>query len=456
MKTEIEQMSPSEPVQDVKAAETNIEVKQEPPQHPSLASSLMRGDRVLWGIYFLLIVISIVEMFSASSTLTYKAASTSDPTFRHIRHILFGLVVMIVSQNMGRKAFPGWGFLIYILGMILVILLPVLGTDMKGAHRDILGIQPVELIKIGTVLLVAMLITQPDIWYQRLGAFFRHNTPLKRYLLLLFTVALPCIFMAPQNLSSAIIIGLASFFLMFLGEVPWRYLWRTLTIVAIVGALGIAALYGLHAYTESCHEQGVKPINLGLVNRAYTWENRLFGNENKPLWEQDVDGDNSQVIHAHMALANSYPFGRFIGNSKLRDYLPEAYSDYIYAIIFEELGWEGATFVLFLYAFLLWRCYIIARKSRNFYHRLIMVGLPLIILIQALIHIGVCTGAMFVTGQPLPLISRGGSSIIFTSLSFGLMFAMSRIIENEGAGEEETPAADNTILNNSQTNEITS
>ena len=439
MNYEIEKKSPTEPVQDVKATETKIEVNQEPPQHASLASQLMRGDRVLWGIYFILIAISIVEMFSASSTLAYKSASTSDPTFRHIRHILFGLFVIIISQNMGRKAFPGWGFLIYSLGMILVVLLPFLGTDMKGAHRDILGIQPVELIKIGTIMLVSMLITQPDIWYQRMGAFFRHNTPLKRVLLLLVTIALPCIFMAPQNLSSAIIIGLAAFFLMFIGEVPWRYLWRTLSVVAVLGALGIAALYGLHAYTESCRDQGVKPMSLGVVNRAYTWEGRLFDSDRKPLWEQDINGDNSQVIHAHMALANSYPMGRFIGNSKLRDYLPEAYSDYIYAIIFEETGWIGATFILFLYLFLLWRCYIIARRSRNLFHRLIMIGLPLIILIQALIHIGVCTGAMFVTGQPLPLISRGGSSIIFTSLSFGLMFAMSRIIENETSETETAP-----------------
>lgn len=444
MKPEIEQMSPSEPVQHVKAAETRIEENQEPPQHASLASSMMRGDRVLWGIYFILIFISIVEMYSASSTLAYKSASASDPTFRHVRHILIGLCVIIVSQNMGRKAFPGWGFLIYGLGMILVVLLPFLGNSMKGAHRDILGIQPVEFIKIGTIMLAAMLITRHDIWYQRLGAYFRHNTALKRYLLLLVTVALPCLFMAPQNLSSAIIIGLASFFLMFIGEVPWRYLWRTLMVVAIAGALGIAALYGLHVYTESCGEQGIKPISLGPVNRAYTWESRLFGSDSKPLWEQDMNGDNSQVIHAHMALANSYPFGRFIGNSKLRDYLPEAYSDYIYAIIFEEIGWIGATFILFLYLFLLWRCYIIARRSHNLFHRLIMIGLPLIIVIQALIHIGVCTGAMFVTGQPLPLISRGGSSIIFTSLSFGLMFAMSRIIENEAHDEEGSPITQNT------------
>jgi cell division protein FtsW len=144
-----------------------------------------------------------------------------------------------------------------------------------------------------------------------------------------------------------------------------------------------------------------------------------------------------------MAIANSYPLGRFIGNSKMRDFLPEAFSDYIFAIIFEEGGPLMALFVLLLYLILFVRCYVLSRRTESPYIRLIMLGLPLIIVIQALIHIGVCTGAMFVTGQPLPLISRGGSSIIGTSISFGILLALSRIIRQEQLERAEL-AAENT------------
>ncbi len=126
----------------------------------------------------------------------------------------------------------------------------------------------------------------------------------------------------------------------------------------------------------------------------------------------------------------------------MRDYLPEAYSDYIYSIIFEELGILGASLVMLLYFILFWRCYRLSRKTEDQFKRLVMISLPLMIVIQALMHIGVCTDAMFVTGQPLPLISRGGMAIMSTSAIFGLLFGLSYDIireeNNRNAVEAET------------------
>ena len=185
-------------------------------------------------------------------------------------------------------------------------------------------------------------------------------------------------------------------------------------------------------------ESGI--ANSKVLGRVITWSNRIYDHSGKPLWEEDINGKKSQEIYSHMAIANSYPFGRFIGNSKMRDFLPEAFSAYIFAIIFEEGGPVMATLVLLLYLTLFIRCYVLSRRTESPYIRLMMLGLPLIIVIQALIHIGVCTGAMFVTGQPLPLISRGGSSIIGTSISFGILLALSRLIRQEQQERAELEA----------------
>lgn len=408
--------------------------EQRPPKQASLTSTLVRGDWMLWSIYGILALISVVEMFSASSLLTLRAASASDPVFRHISFILVGLLAVVLFQNASLLSIQKWGQLIYVGGVLLLVLLPVLGTQMKGAQREIFGIQPVELAKLGTMMMLCALITTSDTVLQRSWAFFRTQTELRRYYVLLGVFLLPSLFVAPQNLSSALIICFASLAVLFLGQVRGSYLWRTLLVAAAAAAVALAALYGLYKYMEahpSKVERDELAETLGPIDRAMTWADRIYGHDDVPLWKQDPSGEKAQEIYSHMALANSYPFGRFLGNSRLRDFLPEAYSDYIFAILFEETGFIGAGFVLLLYLLLLARAYWLSRRTQDVYVRLLMVALPLIMVIQALLHIGVCTGAMFVTGQPLPLMSRGGSSIALTSVSFGLMLALSRIIESE-------------------------
>ena len=406
----------------------------EQPTAASFSSTLMRGDRTLWGIYLALIVISIVEMYSASSMLTYKAASFSDPVFRHIRHLLLGMVFIVFFQNASLVAIRQWGNLLYWGGLLLLLLLPFLGTQMKGAYRDVFGIQPVEPVKLGTMLLLCELLTVGNVVIQHFHSWFRIKTERQRYWLLLLVVGVVGIPIAAQNLSSGLIIAFASLALMYLGKVRNLYLVYTILGVLAVALVSCALLFWQHSYNEQCREKGEEILRLSFpLHRAHIWADRLYDGHDAPLWEQDQTGEKAQEIYAHMALANSYPLGRGPGNSRLRDFLPEAFSDYIYAIIFEEMGFLGALLVLVLYLWLLWRCYQLSRRTEHVYIRLLMISLPLIMVIQALIHIGVCTGAMFVTGQPLPLLSRGGSSIIFTSISFGLMFALSRIIENEDA-----------------------
>lgn len=397
--------------------------------------SIMRGDNWIWGIYWLLFFISVIEMFSASSRLVYKSLTSTDPVFRHMEFLFWGLGAVLIFQSLNAKAIRNWGVLLYLLGIGGLIMLPVMGRTVNGAVRDVAGLQPAEFCKVGLMMTLCLAITTSDDFYYRFS-LFRKNVQLYRFWFYLFIAGAVGLPIMTQNLSTALIIGMASLSVLWVGGVKALYIRRTLYCLLIVGGIGAAALFGLHEWDVSNVTANKEYVDLGPLNRAHTWASRIFDKDDIPLADQRPNDDNAQVIHAHMALANSYPFGKFIGNSQLRDLLPEAYSDYIYAIIFEETGFIGALFVMLLYLVLLGRCFYLSDKTSDPYVRLLMIALPTIMTIQALMHIGVCTDAMFVTGQPLPLISRGGSSILLTSVSFGIILALSRIVKAEREANE--------------------
>lgn len=401
----------------------------------TFAGSIMRGDSKIWIIYVVLVCVSFVEIFSATAQLANKAANASDPAFSHIKNLFVGFIILLLTQSMSMKSFRAWDKTLYFLGLIFFIVTIVMGTQQKGAARSIAGFQPVELCKIGTITMLCAAITAKDFTYQRLS-LYRSRTRYRRYWTYLILIGIVAIPVATQNLSSALIIIMACFGILFLAGTKGKYLINTLLAGLIAGGIIAGSLFIVYkanhsGVSEEQVEEGASSEGFALdkiLGRSTTWANRLFDHSDKPLWEEDMGGKKSQEIYSHMAIANGYPVGQFIGNSRLRDFLPEAFSDYIFAIIFEEWGFLPASLIPILYLLLLARCYYLSRQTESLYIRLIIVGLPLIMVIQALIHIGVSTGAMFVTGQPLPLISRGGSSIIATSASFGMILALSRLI----------------------------
>lgn len=404
----------------------------------SFFSLLMKGDNWLWGVYCALVFISVIEMASATSRLTWRTESTDNPLYEHTKMLIFGFFAFVfLFQNFTSRhvnLIKVLGVLAYVVGIVLMALLPIFGREVNGAKRDIFGVQPVEICKLGLVVVITAITALKDADLQRF-VLFRNHTKRKKFYLMLALTGVACLGIFSQNLSSCLILGAASFSIMFLGGVSPKYLGLSLAVLGVAGSLFLGSLYGLHAYHMS--NNGAR-IELGPLNRAHTWEHRIFDGDTTPLWEQKINDDNMQVMYAHMAIANSDAVGTFVGNSVMRDHLPEAYSDYIYAIIFEETGVAGAAIVMGLYFLLLFRCYFISLKTEDPFKRLLMVALPLIIIIQALVHMGVCTDAMFVTGQPLPLISRGGMSVLATSVSFGFLFGLSANIANEKnkAGKE--------------------
>lgn len=404
----------------------------------------MGGDNWIWGIYCILIFISIIEMASASSRLAYRQITNDNPLTGHVQYLIIGFFAFVWGfQNLTRANIK-WvkllGIACYLLGVTLMCALPVLGVSSNGAFRAIGGFQPVELAKTGAILCLCVAITAPNEDY-RLSFFLKDpkKTEFRRYIFMLIMLALAAIPIAIQNLSSALILGFTALGIMFLGEVKFKYLFRTILILGSLGGLFVGSLFGLHQLNASSEAGGGSHhTDLGLLSRANTWEYRLFHGDSTPLWEQSLNDENTQVLCAHMAIANSNMIGKFFGESQLRDHLPEAYSDYMYAIIFEETGILGAAFVMLLYLGLLFRCYKLSLRTKDQLTRLLMVGLPLIIVIQALIHMGVCTDAMFVTGQPLPLISKGGMSTMATSACFGILLGLSSAIEREEADKHNS------------------
>ncbi len=391
----------------------------------------MKGDWLLWLIYFIFLIVSVVEMYSASSSLAYRVDNNSAPVYQHALMLIGGFLLVVVVQNLHRESIRLWGHIFFFLGVFLLIVTALFGRNIQGAHRDIGGIQPSELLcKDGLLIFLCSYISKH--YSPTLKGFTRNQ-----YFIMLGLILCVCGPIFFQNLSTALIIGAVCFGTMLLGRVQWRYLRNTAISLIAAGGLFLGALFLVHMDDASRADSGQPQRDLYVLNRAHTWSGRIFEHDDTPLWEQDPSGRSSQEIYAHMAIANSYPTPSGPGGSQLRDYLPEAYSDYLFAIIFEELGIVGAAFVVALYLILLLRAYFIARKCDDPFYKLLMVSLALLITLQALIHVGVCTGAMFVTGQPLPFLSRGGSSILGMSVAYGVMIAISRHVELQELRKQE-------------------
>lgn len=414
----------------MESVETHTEARK-----PQSLFKLLAGDKVIGGIYLVLIAISALEMFSASAILVYRfGAVPSAYAYEHMQFLIGGLILLVFAQRMSFTAIKQWGVLIYAFGALGMLVTIGMGESHQGAARSLLGfIQPVEFCKLGAIMLIAQLITTKNASYTK-WPIFKKRTELKRYLFMLLMAAVVILPVASQNMSSGIIIGLSVCALFFLGNVRLKYMGWTALTLAVVGGIFLFYLHTVYLNNVDSGKTGDQVAGLG---RIPTWANRIYDKPEGEIWDYDIDGKYSQVVLSHMAVANSYPLGKFLGNSTVRDYLPEAYSDYIFAIIFEEWAFWGAGLLVILYLSLLLRVYWISTQTDDLLKKLLLLGLSLQITIQALIHMGVCTGAMFVTGQPLPLISRGGSSIVCTSFNIGILLALAKIIQQEKALQEQ-------------------
>ena len=396
--------------------------------------NIFKGDKVIWMIFFFLCIISIMEVFSSSSSLTYDKSSYWGPVIKHVGILLVGIFVMIIVQNIDCKYFKVATPFLLIISAITLIWVLVAGQATNGAQRwiSLFGIQfqPSEIAKGTIVLSVAQILSA-----MQTEEGTEENT--FKYVL---TVCIPLMgLIVFENLSTAMLIGIVVVGMMFYGGVALKKIGQLVGGVALLGVVALVLIMLVGKEEEvipndknNLTEQVVKTEESAsfiekMFHRAGTWKGRIrkfISNEEVPPEEFDLDND-SQIGHANIAIASSEIVGKGPGNSEERDLLPQAFSDFIYAIIIEELGLAGGIFVMFLYIFLLWRAGRIADRCVNFFPAFLVMGLALLLVCQAMFNMMVAVGLAPVTGQPLPLISKGGTSTIINCIFIGAMLSVS-------------------------------
>ncbi len=390
-----------------------------------LANKLFRGDRVIWIIFMFLCAISLVEVFSATSTLTYKQANHWAPIVRHASFLLAGVAAVLILHNIPTKVFS-LGVLLLPASIILLAITPFVGVEVNGAKRWLdIGFlfQPSEIAKLSCVIFVAFflskrkLLTEKQIFYT-----------------ILIGTGLVCGIIFLDNISTAVMLFGICFLMMFIGQLPFKYLFG----LAASCLLGVTLLVSL-MFIVPDHIWG----DIGF-NRVVTAKSRLLEFVPEESAEFDpktykITDENYQVSHAKIAIARGGTglFGQLPGHGQQRDFLPQAYSDFIYAIIIEEMGVIGGLFVLFLYIVLLVRVGMIARKCEKLFPKFLVLGCGLLVVVQALANMAVAVNLIPVTGQPMPLVSRGGTSTVISCIYFGIILSVSRFGAHMDDEEEE-------------------
>ncbi len=387
--------------------------------------NLANIDRTYWWLFALLIAVAIIALFSASSTLVYSHHSALGPIGQQMFFIVLGVIAAFGIQYIPSYWVRFGGYALLGLSTLLVYSTMIPGNPLvvtiNGAARwvRIAGItfQPSELAKLSLIIVVADQLARIRSEADKSKYFYR-------------TLIIAAIVMLPimaSNLSTAVLIGLIIFCLWVLARIPWRY---TLSVVGIA----IIALCLGYAIVEFGFVRPGRPMH-GPFKRATTWVSRIDRHLNLSNDKSQIANDkyvltdeNIQEVYASVAIARggASPLGVLPGNSKERDYLPLAFADYIFAIIVEESGVLGAGFVIFLYLAILFRACNISSRYSDMPAMLMTMGLALMITCQALISMLVAVGLGPVTGQPLPLISRGGTSVLITSIYFGILMGVSR------------------------------
>ena len=399
--------------------------------------NIFKGDKVIWMVFFFLCMISIIEVYSASSSLSYKSGNYMAPVLRHILLLGVGLFTMICMLKVKCKYFKI--ITPFVLGFSFLMLLWVLvaGQSTNGASRWIslagLQFQPSEIAKGAVILAVA----------QILSAMQTENGADKRaFKFILWATGLFIILIGLENLSTAMLLCFTILCMMIIGRVPMQQIGKLVGGVIIAAVIALAGIMVLgHDKNEMAKPENTLTENVSkdkeeeepgtadkIFHRADTWKARIdkFINS-KPVAPEDVDLDkDAQVAHANIAIASSNIAGKGPGNSVERDFLSQAFSDFIYAIIIEEMGIEGAIFVAMLYIILLFRAGRIANRCENNFPAFLCMGLTILLVIQALFNMLVAVGLAPVTGQPLPLISRGGTPTVINCLYLGIILSISR------------------------------
>lgn len=417
----------------------------------NLASKLFNGDRVIWIIFMFLCLISAVEVFSASSTLAYKSPAYWMPIADHTKNLLLGFVLVLLLHNIHYRTYTLLSVGVPLSAAMLFALLlkiPGLVVIINGEPRwmNLFGFtfQPSEIAKICLMAYTAFILSRRN-WF----------TDKQMFWWIQGTTAVICGLIVTTNGSTAILLFCIIQMMMFFGQISFKRLlkcWGTLILILVTVVTLLIAFPKLREYMPDRVDTWIARIERWLgIGREGADDGKTYKvNPNTIQVEgktYDMNGEDHQVVHGKIAIARGGLWGKFPGHGQQRDVLPQAYSDFIYAIIIEEMGIMGGIFVLFLYMALLFRVGMIARRCEKLFPKYLVLGCGLMLVVQALINMAVAVDLMPVTGQPLPLVSRGGTSTIISCAYIGIILSVSRFSANMGNEDEvDESASDENLM----------
>ena len=376
------------------------------------------GDRIIWAVVVLLSIYSLLAVYSTSGILVFRNPGSSSAYFA-VRHGLFlvaGFIIIYITHLIPYKYFSRLAQLMMAAAIPLLIITLFFGKSINEASRwleiPVLGMsfQTSDFAKLALIMFVARVLSQEQ---DNIKDFYRAFIPV------IVPAGIICLLILPEDLSTALILFLTCVVMMYIGRIHTKYL----GLLFLIGVLTIGLYITIVIITEK-------------EGRVGTWQNRI-----ESYFDKDVE--NYQVQQAKIAIASGGILGKLPGNSTQRNFLPHPYSDFIYAVIIEEYGLLlGGIPILLFYLILLYRAGVIVRKSSRTFPAFLALGLTLGLVIQAFVHMAVAVNLLPVTGQPLPMISMGGTSMIFTSISIGMILSVSRgvneqLLMNESEDQEE-------------------
>jgi cell division protein FtsW len=399
-------------------------------------ASRTKGDKVIWALVVLLALISMLVVYSATGSLAYKnyKGNTEIYLFKQVAFIVLGIAIIYFAHRVNYTIYSKIAQLLFILSIPLLIYTLFFGLNMNEGSRwirlPIIGInmQTSELAKLALFMYLARLISKK----QDVIKDFK-----KGYLPLIIPVGIICVLIAPANLSTALLLGASCMLLLFIGRASTKHLLVTIGIVFIPVLFLIIAAFISHK-TENETTELKKENSSKLTARLGTWISRV---EHFMYGGKEADDDDAyQINQAKIAIAKGGFFGVGPGNSTQRNFLPQAYNDFIYPIIIEEYGLAGGAFIVFIYLVFLFRSIKIFRRCPYAFGAFLALGLSFTLVIQAVANMAVSVNLFPVTGVTLPLVSMGGSSFLFTCLAIGIILSVARNVEQlEGKPLQTSP-----------------
>jgi len=367
--------------------------------------SKIKGDKIIWLVVIILSVFSLLAVYSSTGTLAYKyqGGNTEYYMIKHFIIILLGLGLMYLAHLVKYTYFSRIFQVVLWIAVPLLILTLFVGLNLNEAKRVLplpfgLTFQTSDLAKLTLIMYLARELTKR----QDMIKDFKSS-----FVPIIIPVLIVCFLILPANFSTAAILFCTSLVLMFIGRVSLKH------IFSMIG-IGVVLMFFMVLIAKSYPD---------LLPRVDTWISRI---EN---FKEPSPDDNYQVEQAKIAIANGGVFGLMPGNSEQRNFLPHPYSDFIFAIIIEEYGVLGGILLVFLYLILLFRAVkIVVKVPRNF-GAFLTIGVAFSLVFQAMINMGVAVNLLPVTGQTLPFVSMGGTSIWFTSISIGIILSVSKEVE---------------------------